>query len=147
MKTLETIEIYSVEQLELASFLDCEPSEVELENYDHYGLQIFSIGSQEYAIGTDTEADNACKENIKDSVWAFNAVFLASETGLPEEMFSFASEQCESANDAILKVIEQSCGLDDFVNTAISYDGRGHFLSSYDGEETEKGDLFIYRIN
>jgi hypothetical protein len=28
---------------------------------------------------------------------------------------------------------------------AISTDGRGHFISSYDGEENEQGDYYIYR--
>ena len=41
-------------------------------------------------------------------------------------MFTFAAEQCEGANDAILQVIEQSCGLQSFAEAAIGYDGRGH---------------------
>ena len=37
--------------------------------------------------------------------------------------------------------------MDEFIEDAISSDGRGHFLSPYDGEENEEGDYFIYRIN
>ena len=147
MNTVENIDIYSPECLALASFLECDPCELDDVSYDHYSMALFSYGNSEYAIGTDEQADKAVLESIKDSVWAFNASFLDDETGLPEEMFSFASEQCESANDAILKVIEQSCGLQSFVDTAISYDGRGHFLSGYDGSEHEQGDYFIYRTN
>ena len=143
----ENIEVYSIEQTTLASFLGCSPDELEDVSYDSYGLELFAYGNQEYAIGTDDDADAACIAAIRESVWAFNASFLASETGLPEAMFTFASEQCESANDAILQVIEQSCGLDSFVDTAIGCDGRGHFLSGYDGNENESGDFFIYRTN
>lgn len=33
------------------------------------------------------------------------------------------------------------------VADAIRCDGRGHFLSQYDGEEVEAGEFFIYRLN
>jgi len=147
MNTVENIDIFSPECLALAAYLDCEPSELDECIYDSYGMTTFDYGNQQYAIGTDEEADTACEEYIKDSVWAFNASFLASETGLPEEMFAFASEKCEDANGPILQVIEQSCGLGAFVGSAMMADGRGHFLSSYDGEEQEHGDYFIYRVN
>lgn len=105
----------------------------------------------DYLVLTDEEADEKVKEYIKESVWAFNASFLSSETGLPEDMFTAVQPQCESANDAVLQCIEQSCGLDEFVESAVSADGRGHFLSSYDGNEievnTEEETLYIYRIN
>ena len=49
------------------------------ESYDHYGLPVYKIGGAEYAIARDDEeAEEACKEYIKQSVWAFNASFLAS---------------------------------------------------------------------
>lgn len=147
MNTQENIETYDDDVLALAEYLECEPDDLSAESYDHYDMHVYSYGGAEYAIGTDDQANDAATAYIKDSVWAFNASFLSSETGLPEEMFAFASEQCESANDAILQVIEQSCGLDSFVETAISYDGRGHFISGYNGNEGEQGEYFIYRTN
>ena len=57
---------------------------------------------------------------------------------------SFQEKHCESANDTILALIDD---LDEFVQDAISSDGRGHFLSSYDGEEVETENYYIYRIN
>jgi hypothetical protein len=58
------------------------------------------------------------------------------------------SKKCEGANNAILSIIEKTDGgIDGFVEEAISADGRGHFLSSYDGDENEKDGFFIYRIN
>lgn len=132
----------------LCAHLDCQPGEVTPERYDHHGLSIYSAPGGEYAIGTDEEADDAATDYIRDSVWAFNASFLASYTDLPEEMFAGMQDKCEGANDAFLTCIERAeGGLAGFVEEAVSADGRGHFLSPYDGEENEEGDFFIYRIN
>ena len=116
--------------------------------YNHYGLTILEVGNNEYAIGTEDEADEATHEYIEGSVWAFNADFLASMTDMPCEIFEALQPQCESSNDPILACIEKTCGINEFVEEAINCDGRGHFLSSYDGCETEiHDDLFMYRIN
>ena len=45
----------------------------------------------------------------------------------------------------ILALIEETCRIDKFVDDAIDTDGRGHFISSYDGEEVEAEEYFIYR--
>jgi hypothetical protein len=132
----------------LCAFLDCEPDDVSLERYDHYGLNLYSASGGDYAVGTDEEADAAAMEYIKESVWAFNASFLASFTGLPEEMFRGMQDKDEDTNDAFLICVERADGgLKAFVEEAISSDGRGHFLSGYDGEENEEGEFFIYRTN
>ena len=53
----------------------------------------------------------------------------------------------------MLRIIEKTCGLDDFVDSAIGSDGRGSFMGSYDGHETEILDdisgeyYYIYRTN
>ena len=58
------------------------------------------------------------------------------------------SKKCEGANDAILALIKKTDGgLDGFVEDAISADGRGHFLSSYDGDENEENGFYIYRTS
>lgn len=137
----------------LCAFLDCQPDELTREKCDHYGLALFSYGREEYAIGTDEEADEACAEYVKDSAWAFNAGFVLSECGLPSELEeaiqAFQSKKCESANDAIVALIEKTCGMDEFVKSAISSDGRGHFLAGYDGNENDSADgaFVIYRTN
>ena len=128
----------------LAAYLECDTED--LIESSHQGGR-FEYGNKEYLCLTDSEADEVVKEYIRESVWAFNASFLASMTGLDEEMFVFASEKCESANDSILRTIEKTCGLDEFVSAAVSADGRGHFLSGYDGNENEHGDYYIYRVN
>jgi hypothetical protein len=133
----------------LAEFLDCAYDDIDAADFPHpfNSNNCYSFGNQEYMVLTDSEADEAVTEYIKESVWAFNADFLASMTELDSEMFALASDKCESANDAILRTIEKTCGLAEFVEQAVSADGRGHFLSGYDGEEVEQGNYFIYRTN
>lgn len=122
----------------------CIDNLTEVEDYDveDYG--------NDYLVLTDSEADEKAKEYILDSVWAFNPSFLAGETGIDEEVFTAiqANDRCESNNSAILRLIDDE---DSFVESAISADGRGHFISSYDGNENEEnvfGDTYyIYRIN
>jgi hypothetical protein len=114
--------------------------------------------NNDYLCLTDEEADEKVKEYIKGSVWAFNADFIVDQTGLPyesAEMIKAYQEKCEGANDTILALIEKCGSFDDFCSAAVSADGRGHFISSYDGEENEEtitveGEnytFYIYRQN
>lgn len=115
----------------------------------------FETLKDDYLILTDEEADEQAKEYIKDSLWAFNADFIIGECGLDfsgvESLKKMQEKSCEGANDFILSLVEKTCGLASFVEAAISADGRGHFLSSYDGEENEvtvNGKAYyIYRVN
>ena len=136
----------------VADQIGCDPDDLTLETHTHYGLEVFSNGSQEYAVGTDKEADEACKEYIKYSAWAFRSSFICEYCNLPQELAealeAMQSKKCEGANDSILALIKKTEGrLDGFADEAISADGRGHFLSCYDGNENEKDGFFIYRIN
>ena len=122
----------------------CEENLTEVEEYNTEDY------NNDYLVLTDEEADEKAKEYILDSVWAFTPSFLASFTGFDIEVFEAIQNngRCESNNAAILSMIEDE---DDFVSDAISADGRGHFMSTYDGEENEEevnGETFyIYRIN
>lgn len=121
---------------------------------EHYGLEIINdtdeleklgLDGKEYAIGTDEEADEACEDYILDMVWAFNPSFLSAHIpALSEKQIAKLQEDCEDANEGLLGLIKDK---DHFVKDAISCDGRGHFLSHYDGEEVElKDGLFAYRL-
>lgn len=151
MNTQDTATEYATEVLALAKHLDCDPSELTEERQDYYGLTVYSLGSQEYAIGTDDEADDAARAYVESSLWAFNASFILSECELPSELEegirAMQEKQCEDCNDAILALVKKTCGLESFAQAAISADGRGHFLAQYDGDECEVGEFYIYRIN
>lgn len=97
---------------------------------------------------TDEEADERAEEYILELLWAFNPSFLSAHSDIDESVFELLQEKYEDANDAILKMIKD---IDYFIDCAIGSDGRGHFISSYDGEEHEhKIDnewYYCYRIN
>ena len=139
-----------MKKLALLNYLK-EEGVTENEIREGYDPHTFEVWQREYLVLTEQERNEKVKEYIQDTLWAFIPSFLAEETGLPEEVFRALSEQCESGNDAILALIEETCGLDAFVEAAVEADGYGHFLSSYDGEEevvsVEGKDYFIYRIN
>lgn len=129
----------------LAKFLGCKKNEVEQSKYDDNS---FEYGSQEYLVLTDEEADEKAKEYILDSVWAFNADFLASHAkeGIDSDVIQSIqeNEKCEGNNKVLTALLDD---VDHFVDDAIKSDGRGHFMNSYDGEENEQGKYYIYRTN
>lgn len=141
----------------LAAFLGINASEVTEISYNHYGMPLFEADGTEYAVGTDSEADRAATECIEGSIWAFKPEFILAECGLPfelsEAICAFQSEKCEDASDALLELVEKCCkgGIEAFAESAVSADGRGHFLSGYDGEENEQEHegqtFFLYRTN
>lgn len=138
------------ELLAIARHDGVQPDEVSEQRFDHYGLRVFSVGNREYAIGTDLESDEACREAILESLWAFNADFLAPYTVLTAaEIEACRGDRCEDFNPAAIALVGDQ--LDDLVDDAIGLDGRGRFLSNYDGDETEISiadeQLFVYRIN
>lgn len=131
--------------LALAKFLDEDLDAISETTYDE---NTFDAAGGEYLVLTDEEADARAADYIKDSLWAFNSSFLASYCDLPEAMFKAVQDKCESSNDAVLQCVERADGgLDGFIEEAISADGRGHFLNTYDGNENEEGGYFIYRVN
>ena len=103
----------------------------------------------DYKVLTDAEADAEAKEYILESAWAFKYSFLCNHSEaiaeIPEKNFTdMAGKLCESFNKAVLAMIPDKTH---FVCDAISSDGRGHFLSQYDGEEIEQDGFYIYRCN
>lgn len=137
---METKEI--TKEQAIANYLGVDIDELQ----NGYDESNFVSGNAEYMILTDKEADGVATEYIRQSLWAFNSSFLSSETGLPIEVFEAiqANNKCESNNDVIEQCIND---MDSFIEAAISADGRGHFMSSYDGEEIEQDGYYIYRIN
>ena len=86
-------QLETVSRLEQAAAqaLGCDVEDVVKESYDHYGLKIYSYAHLEYAVGTDEEADQAAAEDIKQSLWAFNASFIIDHSKLE---YSADIEKC-----------------------------------------------------
>jgi len=106
------------------------------------------IIDEDWVCLSDEEADERAEEYILDSVWAFNTDFLASHSNVNIKVFEQLRELCEDSNDTILSLIKDQ---DHFVEDAINCDGRGHFISGYDGVEHEQyinnNFYYCYRIN
>lgn len=140
--------ITTIVQLEkrfiLARYLDIPSSEFEECNYDDC---TFEHGNSAYKVYTDAEANAACAEYISEKLWAFSPGCLSEYTGIDCKVFNALSELCEGGNDAIAALIEGSGDMADFIAKAISTDGRGHFMNTYDGDEHECDGYYIYRIN
>ena len=92
----------------------------------------------EWTICTYEQATNRAKDYILDSVWAFNASFLSSHTGIDEDAIQAIHDnnKCEGNNKLLLRLIKDEQA---FIDDAIGCDGLGHFLNSYDGEYIELG--------
>lgn len=105
-------------------------------------------------MGTDEEAQEACQEAIKQSLWAFNAEFILShckagvKPTLVKALEQVQEKLCEDANEFVEVLISD---LDAFIQDAISSDGRGNFLATYDNEEQEikvnDTYYYAYRLN
>jgi hypothetical protein len=115
----------------------------------HYGLPVVEIDGMEFAIAAnEEEADKACYEYIENTIWAFSPFFLEQMTNVPAELFEAVQDKCESINEALQILVMRTCGMQEFVDQAISWDGRGHFLSHYDGKEIELNcGAYAYRVN
>ena len=113
---------------------------------DGYADYVYDTDEGEYMILDDNEANDIAREDIEESLWAFNPEFIIAYTNLPYdavEIIRCFQERCENANEAIYALIGN---MDEFVDDAISADGRAHFLNTYDGEEIEADEYFIYRM-
>lgn len=138
----------------LASYL-----EVEVEEVTQLSNDMFSVGNADYLILTDDDADTLVSKNIREELWAFNTNFIVSHS---DDSFTdrairaiskMQEELCEDANEIIYALIGGTAeDFTDFVDDAVAADGRGHFLSSYDGEEnyfedSDGDEWYIYRTN
>lgn len=145
---------WEVEKL-MAACIHCWVSWSWLENVTcNWDWSYWDIEWWDYYIYTDEEADEACKEYIKETAWAFNSDFIISNSKVLDydkwsyDILKAIQEQCENWNDAILRLIDD---IDEFCDDAISSDWRWHFLSWYDWNENEidinSTTYYLYRNN
>lgn len=139
----------------LADFLEISIEDLEIPEDTELPFVVLDTGAN-YAVLTEEQADARAKEEILDSLWAFNADFIIShcknyndmdqwEVNSAIESLEYAQKQCcESANGLVFALIDD---IDEFVEDAINADGRGHFISRYDGAENEQDGFYIYRVD
>lgn len=115
----------------------------------------FEVGGYAFKVLTEKEAYTAAREYIVDALWAFNVDFILKHTNFYNEVSDYVKQTyinsmsemqtalCEGANPIVRALISD---LDDFVDDAIAADGRGHFISMYDGVEYEADGYYVYII-
>ncbi len=136
----------------LAEFMDVPVEYIKEDT--QYGETTYLVSGKEFLVYTDEESNEKTAEYIKYSLWAFQPAFIIEHSSVLDKdkgsykILEAIQEQCEEGNDAVTKLIDD---VEDFVADAISTDGRGHFLNTYDSEEysaTYKAEkYFIYRTN
>ena len=113
----------------------------------HWSLPVLIINGDEYAVAaTEQQAFEACCESIEDTLCYFSPAFLAEQTELPVEIFEVLSNAGFENNEVYKDLIERVTSIENFADEAISYDGMGHFLASYDLKERMIGNYRLYRI-
>lgn len=139
----------------LADFLEISIEDLEIPEDTELPFVVLDTG-ENYAVLTEEQADERAREEILESLWAFNADFIIRhcknfefmthyEFETAEESLRYAQENCcENANGLVLALIDD---IDEFVEDAISADGRGNFISRYDGVENEQDGFYIYRVD
>lgn len=131
---------------------------VEPTDREHCGLPVVIVNGEEYAVAEDEEqADKAAKDAAMDTLWAFNVQFLSSF--LPchlndrqrQAIQNMQNTLCEDAGPIVALLLGDK--LDEMLKRAVSLDGRGHFLSPYDGQEYNGEDIspalagkLVYRL-
>lgn len=112
----------------LAEEIGEDPADITEESHDCYGLKVLSCGRQEYAVGTEEEADEAWEQSLD---------FYIEDCITPEiEKIQIGSLSSYITFD------EETWKRDARI------DGRGHSLASYDGDEMDLADGYVaFRIN
>jgi len=140
--------IYNIKTIALQLLLEDEDG-CTYEDCENY------IKEGNYVVYTNEEANNAVVEYIKEAIWSFRPDFLACYIDLPVEDIKILCSLYENANNILISLLKDK--LDELVKDAIELDGRGHFLSNYDGKEhkitinlttsegTDDFTLYIYR--
>ena len=150
MKMIENLEV-----LDKHIGLDKEDKITEDDRSSHDDC-LFETDQGDFLVLTDEEADERTKEYIEETLWSFNIDFLQRflHSNLQDEAETILKplqEKCEDGNDAIKALVDWDNQQGDIVDEAITWDGRSHFLSGYDGEEHEvkvnDTYYYIYRVN
>lgn len=133
----------------LAQELNIDEKDVDVEYNEHNEDYTFKVGDKEYKVLTDKESNKEVKEYIRETLWAFTPTFLEDHsTKFDLDHFKKVQELCEDANEIVFNMIDD---FDELVEDAIDQDGRGHFLSTYDGHENSQDwngeSFYIYRTN
>lgn len=161
MKNEDALKKFLVQQGE---FSEDEINEVVIKKEwgSYYSEYRFDVYGDEYLVLDDDRAYATAFREISQCLWGFRPDFIVEHlkpdivyydypVDLNDLRLAIRAVQerlCEGANAIIHALIDD---LNEFVEDAIAADGRGHFISSYDGVEHEvtvDGETYyIYRLS
>lgn len=152
---------YRTERLQaLREHLDLQMEDMKDVTDSQYEKNGFDYFKEEYLVLTGEEADARAKEEIERDVWAFMPDFILSHCSTYENMSNWEYDSAKEALEKIQAHFAEGVNelikamipdMDEFVEDAICADGRGHFISHYDGRENEYEvngmTFYVYRLN
>lgn len=120
---------------------------------------VINNDGQRFEMADGTEwlvlTDEVTWEEIENSLWSFNPNFIIDHlenqsldnwerSHCAEALSEIQRHHCEGINPIIRALIGD---IDEFISDAIASDGRGNFLSRYDGREIDLDgtDFYAYR--
>jgi hypothetical protein len=121
------------------------PAEVSPAGYSDFTYRLLNA---DYLVLTEEEAKNNFVDSLKQSFWTLSTDYLSERTGADKKVFNELVAKGESANDAVAAIIDETCGLDDFIENALEFFPLGYFLESDDWQRIDyyyRG-FFIYRV-
>jgi hypothetical protein len=133
----------------LKRHLECDYADLSDDGENRYT----GPGRADYLVLTDEEADERTLESLRETVWAFRADFLGRyvpalrNSRAAKAWEKVVGDLCEDANDLVLALLGDRA--DEALGDAMSEDGRGHTLASYDGQQEEQDvggvTFYVYR--
>lgn len=149
---LSVVDKTIITNLKLKELKEATGKELAKKEYWDYENQMATMeDGSEYLVLTDEEADEQAITEIKNSLWAFVPKFIIKHMtnveytkSLEDAISQMQAKLCEKANYFIAAMVDD---VEEFCDDAIAADGRGHFITWYDGKEIETENFFIYRID
>ena len=145
------------------------------ESINDLGLQAFTEDFQQWILDNCVDSDwfaeylEDYERGYIEDIRCEESDYEEYETRLAEEMEDAGVDTEEEFLEYLIECYEDPVewfkdmfGMEEFTNTieeynlidweavineAIEVDGCGHFIATYDGEENEMGEYFIYRLN
>lgn len=137
----------------LAEYFGIAPERISKNNNENiYNTCMYLIDDNRFYVADEREADKLARAFILEDIWSFRPEFIldhskALQEGGSQAVSAFKQMQevmCENCTPIVKALIDD---IDRFVKDAIAIEGRGHFISLYDGEEHEKNGIKIYFID
>lgn len=129
---------------------------LELDLDDEYAIEVISLmegdnidfQAGDYRYIAKNHINEILTNELESDLYmlgCFTAHFISDTTGLPLEMIKAC--QTSEAFEAIGRGIVATCGVKQLTKRYAQVDGYGNHFATYDGEEHEIGEYYVFRVN